>query len=75
MRDAIKRTRAWVVYACNVMTEPGETDGYSAADHLEALYRHGIAGMVDVVLVNDGPVAAGGRRRLRARRGAPRRGR
>ncbi len=56
VRDAIKRTRAWVVYACNVMTEPGETDGYSAADHVEALHRHGISGMIDVVLVNDGPV-------------------
>lgn len=54
--DALKRTRAWVVYVCNVMTQPGETDGYTAADHVEALYRHGIAGMVDVALVNDSPV-------------------
>jgi uncharacterized cofD-like protein len=57
VRDAVKSTRAWVVYVCNVMTQPGETDGYTAADHLEALYRHGLAGMVDVVLVNDSPVA------------------
>jgi uncharacterized cofD-like protein len=56
VRDALERTRAWVVYVCNVMTEPGETDAYTAADHLEALYRHGVAGMVDVVLVNDGAV-------------------
>ncbi len=59
VREAVRRTRAWVVYVCNVMTEPGETDGYTAADHLEALYRHGIAGMVDVVLVNDAPVTGG----------------
>jgi uncharacterized cofD-like protein len=56
VRDALQRTHAWVVYVCNVMTEPGETDGYTAADHVEALYRHGIAGMVDVVLVNGTPV-------------------
>jgi len=56
VRDALDRTRAFVVYVCNVMTEPGETDGYTAADHLEALYRHGVTGMVDVVLVNDSPV-------------------
>jgi uncharacterized cofD-like protein len=56
VRDALHRTRAWVVYVCNVMTEPGETDGYTAADHLDALYRHGVAGMVDVVLANDSPV-------------------
>lgn len=57
VRDALVRTRAWVVYVCNVMTQPGETDGYAAADHLDALYRHGTAGMVDAVLVNDAPVA------------------
>ncbi len=56
VREAVERTRAWVVYVCNVMTQPGETDGYTAADHLEALYRHGMAGTVDVVLVNDAPV-------------------
>ncbi len=57
VRAALKRTRAWVVYVCNVMTQPGETDGYTAADHLDALYRHGLTGMVDVILVNDTPVA------------------
>ena len=40
------------------MTEPGETDGYTAADHLDALHRHGMRGVVDVVLVNDAPVSA-----------------
>jgi uncharacterized cofD-like protein len=57
VRAALAATRAWVVYVCNVMTQPGETDGYSAADHLDALYRHGVAGMVDVILVNDSPVS------------------
>ena len=57
VREAVRATRAWVVYVCNVMTEPGETDGYTAADHVEALYRHGLAGAVDVVLVNDAPVS------------------
>jgi len=42
---------------CNVMTQPGETDGYTAADHLQALYLHGLSGVVDVVLVNDAPLA------------------
>ena len=57
VRAAIKDTRAWVVYVCNVMTQPGETDGYTVGDHLDALYRHGLAGLVDVVLVNDAPVS------------------
>jgi len=57
VRAALKETRGWVVYVCNVMTQPGETDGYTAADHLDALHRHGIAGLVDVVLVNDAAVS------------------
>ncbi len=57
VRAAIEETRGWVVYVCNVMTQPGETDGYTAADHLDALHRHGLAGLVDVVLVNDAPVS------------------
>ena len=57
VRRAIGDTRAWVVYVCNVMTEPGETDGYTAADHVAALHRHGLAGMIDAVLVNDAPVS------------------
>ena len=58
VREAIRRTRARVVYVCNVMTQPGETDGYTAADHLNAVYRHGAAGLVDAVLVNDAPPSA-----------------
>ena len=46
-----------MVYVCNVMTQPGETDGHSAADHLGVLCRHGAAGMIDDVLVNDTPVS------------------
>jgi len=59
VRDAVAAARAPVVYVCNVMTQPGETDGYTAADHLAALYRHGAEGLVDVVLVNDTPAPRG----------------
>jgi uncharacterized cofD-like protein len=57
VREALSGTRAWVVYVCNVMTEPGETDGYTAGDHLDALHRHGLAGVIDAVLVNEAPVS------------------
>jgi uncharacterized cofD-like protein len=59
MREALRRMRGRVVYICNVMTQPGETDGFSAADHLSALYRHGAAGLVDDVVVNDTPASPG----------------
>ncbi len=49
--EALRKARALRVYICNIMTQPGETDGYSAADHLKAIVDH--AGLVaDVVLIN-----------------------
>ncbi|HEY8486771.1 MAG TPA: uridine diphosphate-N-acetylglucosamine-binding protein YvcK, partial [Limnochordales bacterium] len=53
---ALRTTQALRLYVCNVMTQPGETDGYSASDHLKALLRHAGPGVVDCVLVNDGRV-------------------
>ncbi|HUP43972.1 MAG TPA: uridine diphosphate-N-acetylglucosamine-binding protein YvcK [Thermoanaerobaculia bacterium] len=48
---AIREARALRVYICNVMTQPGETDGYSAQDHLKAIADH--AGLVvDVMVIN-----------------------
>jgi len=38
--DAVHRSRAVKLYVCNVMTQPGETDGYSASDHVQALASH-----------------------------------
>jgi len=49
--DALRQAKALRVYICNVMTQPGETDGYSAQEHLSAIIEH--AGLViDVMIVN-----------------------
>jgi uncharacterized cofD-like protein len=40
------------VFVCNVMTQPGETIGFTAADHLEALISHTQPGIVDSIIVN-----------------------
>lgn len=49
--EAIRQAKALRVYICNVMTQPGETDGYSAEDHLSAIVEH--AGLiVDVMVIN-----------------------
>ncbi|MGI6227064.1 MAG: gluconeogenesis factor YvcK family protein [Peptococcales bacterium] len=55
--DGIKKSEAIKVYVCNVMTQPGETIQYSAADHLQAIYQHGGNGLVDYIVVNDQPVS------------------
>jgi uncharacterized cofD-like protein len=49
--DALRNARALRVYICNVMTQPGETDGFTAQDHLQAIVEH--AGLVvDVMIIN-----------------------
>jgi uncharacterized cofD-like protein len=40
IRDAIVASAAQRIYICNVATEPGETEGYSVDDHVQALRRH-----------------------------------
>lgn len=56
--QAIRQTKAVRIYVCNVMTQPGETDGYSAADHVRALVDHAGTGLLDYALVNVENVAA-----------------
>lgn len=56
--DAIRRSQALKIYVCNVMTEPGETDGYAVSHHLQALIDHGGYGLIDVCLANNRPVPA-----------------
>ena len=46
------------VYVANLMTEPGETDGYSLADHLRAIREHTGFDLFDYVLVNQTPLPA-----------------
>ncbi|MEW5783518.1 MAG: gluconeogenesis factor YvcK family protein [Bacillota bacterium] len=52
MAEAILKTRALVFYVCNVTTQPGETTGFSAADHVQALLDHVPAGLLDYIVVN-----------------------
>ena len=52
IRDAVMASQAVRIYICNVMTQPGETDGYTAADHLQAIVDHVGGNPIDYVLVN-----------------------
>ena len=57
--QAIARSDAPKLYICNIMTQDGETEGYTAGDHLEALLAHGGPGLVDLCLANSAPVRPG----------------
>lgn len=51
---ALRRSKAKKVYVCNVMTQPGETDGFTASDHLKAIEAHVPNRVFDYVIVNTG---------------------
>jgi uncharacterized cofD-like protein len=50
--EAIRSSRAMRVFVCNVATQPGETDSYTAWDHVRAVEEHVGQGLFDLVLVN-----------------------
>jgi uncharacterized cofD-like protein len=59
--EAIAQSSAFKMYICNVMTQPGETSGYSVGDHIEALIKHAhvdtkhTSRFMQAVMVNDEP--------------------
>ena len=69
--DAICASAAVKVYVMNVMTQDGETEGYTAAHHIRALLRHGGEGLFRYVLLNDRPVPDGIAAKYRAENAAP----
>ena len=52
--EAIQQSPAMKIYVCNVMTQPGETDGYAVTDHVNAVLDHAKIAL-DYVLVNNQP--------------------
>lgn len=53
---AVKETEAKVVYICNIMTQLGETENFTDADHVCVLHQHMDQKFIDTVLVNIGEV-------------------
>lgn len=57
--DAIHKSCAVKIYVCNIMSQQGETEGYTAYDHLAAIERHSYEGIADIVIVNNAPIPEG----------------
>jgi uncharacterized cofD-like protein len=51
--QAIRQCNAIKIYVCNIMMQPGETTGYSVAEHVKAIIKHGGPNIIDYVLVNN----------------------
>ncbi len=50
--EAIASSHALRIYIANIMTQEGETEGYTLSDHLKALFAHAQEGLVDLCLAN-----------------------
>jgi uncharacterized cofD-like protein len=59
--EAIRSSRAFKVYVCNVATQKGETDGYKSGDHVRVLEEHVGGGLFDLIVCNkaDGDFSQG----------------
>ena len=56
VNKAIKESTAIKVYISNIMTEPGQTDNYSVADHINAIIEHCGQGIFDYCIYDTGEV-------------------
>ena len=52
VREALRDTHATVVFICNTTTQPGQTDGFSIADHVRHLVNVLGPGVLDIALIN-----------------------
>lgn len=57
--EAVAASGAIKVYVCNVMTQPGETDGYGASDHIKVLIGHSHPRVLNYCIVNTGEIPSG----------------
>ena len=52
---AVAASPATKIYVCNVMTQPGETDAFTASGHVKTLLEHAGSNVCDIVIVNEEP--------------------
>jgi uncharacterized cofD-like protein len=52
LAEAVRASRAFKLFVCNVATERGETDNYSCGDHIRAIEEHVGSGLFDVAVIN-----------------------
>ena len=53
IKNALQNTKAVKIYLCNIVTQPGQTDNYTASDHIKAVIKYLGEGILDYVLVNN----------------------
>ena len=69
--EAVIASRAVKVYVGNLMTQPGETTGFTAAGHIRAIYSHSPAPFFHYALLNSGEIPAQAQQRYRKEQAEP----
>ena len=69
--EAIDRSQALRIYIGNIMTQEGETEGYTLSEHIRALLDHGVPGMIDLCLANSADIPEDVRVRYRPENAQP----
>lgn len=54
--DAIDRSKGRILYVCNMMTQPGETEGFAVSDHVRLLDQYLGVHKIDAVIANCGKI-------------------
>lgn len=54
--ECIRKSDAIKIYISNIMTQPGETDGFKASDHIKILRKYGGKNIVDYMITNNGDI-------------------
>ena len=55
--EAVAASKAKKLLIMNIMTQDGESEGYTGADHIRALLKHAKPGIVDACIANNGVIA------------------
>ena len=58
VRKEIDNSKAKLMYVCNIMTQPGETDDFKVSDHVKLLNSYLGKHKIDTVILNNGKIAA-----------------
>lgn len=53
VKKALNKTKAPIMYLCNAVTQPGETDNYTVGDHVELLNKYLDLKKIDVVIASN----------------------
>jgi uncharacterized cofD-like protein len=69
--EALEKSTATRIYVANLMTQPGETLGYTLVDHVRAIHQHTGRPIIDWVVINNQPLAPDVLRRYKSQDAEP----